>query len=52
VGTINFLLNDLVGASDKRRRHIDTERPGGLQVDYKLELDGLLDRQISGVGTL
>src|SRR5215470_14193497 len=44
------LLNNLVGSQQDCRRQIDTDRFGGLQIDDHLELGGLLDRQIGGLG--
>jgi hypothetical protein len=37
------LLDDLVGAGEKRRRHVQAKRLGGLEVDHELELDCGLD---------
>jgi hypothetical protein len=42
----------LVGAQQDCRRKLDADRLGGLQVDYQLELRGLLDRQVGGLRTL
>jgi hypothetical protein len=39
------LFDHLVGARDQRRRHVEAERPGGLEVDNQLELGRLHDRQ-------
>ena len=32
-----------VGAGEKRRRHGEAERLGGLKIDYELELGGFLN---------
>jgi hypothetical protein len=42
------LFDDLVGDSEQRRRHGQTERLGGLQVDHKLVLGRLFDRMSPG----
>src|SRR2546421_12514870 len=39
------LVDQLVRADQHPLRHVEAERLGGLQVDYELELRGLLDRQ-------
>jgi hypothetical protein len=40
-------LNHLVGAGKQRPRHLEAKRAGGLQVEDKIELDRLLDREIA-----
>src|SRR5262245_41454387 len=46
------LFDHLVGASEQRGRHLDAEHAGGLHVENKLELAGLLDRQVVRLRTL
>jgi hypothetical protein len=41
------LFDHLVGAREQRRRHVEAKHFGGLEVKYQLDVDGLLDRQIS-----
>src|SRR4029077_18851901 len=40
------LFDNRVGAQQQGRGHVEAKRPGGLEVDYKLELGRLHDRQI------
>src|SRR3977135_586048 len=42
------LFDRLGGEREQRRRHVDAEQPGGLQVDDELELGRLHDRQVGG----
>src|SRR5262249_28327262 len=44
------LFNDLVGAQQQRLRNRQAQRLGGLEIDHQLELGGLLDWEISGLG--
>jgi hypothetical protein len=44
-------FDHLVGARDNRGRDVEAKRFGGFLVDDKLELGGLQDRQIRGLGT-
>jgi hypothetical protein len=51
-GLQNNLLDHLVGATEQRERECDAECLGGLEVDEKLDLSGLLDGQIGGLVAL
>ena len=42
-------FNHLVGATEQRWRHGEAERLGGLEIDHKLKLGRLLDREIGGL---
>ena len=46
------LFDDLVGAGEQRLRHGEAQRLRGLQVDGKLVMGRLFDRQIAGCGAL
>src|SRR5512145_130739 len=41
-------FDHLIGAREQGGRHFETERLGGLQIDNKVELCWLLDRQVGG----
>src|SRR5437764_377704 len=41
----------LVGACEQRGRHDQPERLGGLEIDHQLELGGLQEWQVRGLGT-
>ena len=45
------LFEHLIGQQEQRWRHRDPQRLGGLQIDHELELHGLLDREVGGLGT-
>jgi len=40
-------LDHLVGDREQNLRHIKTERPSSLEIDYQLEFGRLLDRQVT-----
>jgi hypothetical protein len=42
------LFDHLVGAREHGRRHVEAKRPGRDEVDDKIELGRLLDREIGG----
>jgi hypothetical protein len=46
------LLDHVIGAGKERGWHIETHRLGGLEIDNKLKLDGLLNWQVRRFGTL
>ena len=48
----NPLIDHLVGACGEAGRHFEPEYFGSLEVDNKLELGGLIDRQIGGLSPL
>ena len=37
-------FDHLVGAGEQRRRHVEAERPGGLEIDHEVEPGRLDDR--------
>src|SRR5262249_44588243 len=45
------LFDHLIGDLPEMQRHIEAERPGGLEIDEKLELGRLLHWQVAGFGT-
>ena len=50
-GDVRFRsFNDLIRPQQQRRRDSEAERLGGLEVDHQLELRGLLDRKVGGLG--
>src|SRR5215213_8687510 len=46
------LLDDLVGLSEELLWDVETQRPGGFEVDDQLEGGRLLDRHVRRIGTL
>src|SRR5262252_10945840 len=51
-GEAHRLLDQLIRPLQHRRRERQAEGLGGLEVDDELELRGLLDRQVGGLGPL
>src|SRR5258708_39448608 len=45
-------FDHLVGARKQRRRHLEAEGLGGLEIDHKLKLDRLLNWQIARLDAL
>src|SRR5262245_52026575 len=45
-------FDHLVGAGEQRRRNIDAERLGCVEIDQQLEPGWLFDRQVCGLRTL
>ena len=41
------LFDDLVGASDQRRRQVEPQRPGRFQIDEQLQFGGLVKRDVA-----
>src|SRR6266478_3596132 len=50
--TVGVLLDHLVRPLQDRRRDRQAEGLGGLEVDHELELGGLFDWQVCGLGAL
>ena len=44
-------FDDLVGEREQRRRQVEPERLGGLEIDHQLELDRLHHRQVGRLRT-
>ena len=42
-------FDDLVGKREKFQRYIESQRLGGFEIDYQLDLRGLFDRQLGGL---
>jgi hypothetical protein len=47
---MTFLFDHLVGEREEIVGDFDAKRLGGFEVDYQLELGGLLNRKIGGLG--
>ena len=45
---IGTLFDHLAGFDEQRRRHRQSERLGGLQIDHEIEFGRLHDRQVGG----
>src|SRR5215470_11603853 len=45
-------LNQLISLCDEERRHFETKRFGGLEVDHQFELRRLLDGEVARLGAL
>src|SRR5215831_9454457 len=46
------LFDHVIGTQENRRRQLDAKRLSGLEVENHIEFVGLLDRKISGLGSL
>jgi hypothetical protein len=44
--TKNGLFDHVVGAGEQRRRHVETDRLGGLEIDHQLVPDRRLHRKV------
>src|SRR5258706_15806464 len=42
----NTSFDHFVGAGEQRRRHVEAERPGGFEIEHKVEPGRLSDRQV------
>src|SRR5260370_21847111 len=42
----NTSFDHFVGAGEQRRRHFEAERPGGFEIEHKVEPGRLSDRQV------
>ena len=51
-GLQTCLFDYLVGAGEQRRRHLEAERLGSLEIDHDLEMGRQHDRQVSGLFAL
>ena len=51
-GGHRLLFNHFVRAGKQRRRHLKSERLGGLQVDYQFDPRRLLDGELAGFGPI
>src|ERR1700737_4463682 len=46
---ITSLFDNLVGAGEQLRRHVDAERLGSSEIDDEIEFGWLLDRNVTGL---
>ena len=46
---LSVLFDHLVGASEKRVRNLEAERPGGLEIDHEFVPSRHLHRQVGGL---
>src|SRR6266576_1437126 len=51
-GTRPLSVNDVIGALQERRRNRQPDRLRRSEIDDQLELRGLLDREVGGLGAL
>jgi len=51
VSSCNNLLDQLIHAREQRRWNFEAEHPRSFEIDEKLELGRLFDRNVGGVGT-